>query len=347
MNSLHQYIQQGIRLSNDTVAIESLAAALSINPSGANSRANTLINVATESFCARWGIPRVVIATESFQTSAAKQASIVACEGVKEMVANAWRKFVEWLRGLIAKFKALFKKKQTRIEALRHNRFLFRAMVAANKKALNAVTIEGNWPYLVIDNKVDFNQVIDFLSGYGNNIITLSTRLMEQVRGLEEGQVISNKLEWEGKATTNHKAKEVTKGFVAAYPSNKYLIVNQEDGKTRLEFKHEEVNDSTIKDPIKISTESIEIGLRVAIDHCGNSTLMTVLEEITNIKDIEAHLKNNGVEEADIKNAADQLRTSVTNISRLMSQSSDIVLSTAESLVRLGMLYIKANVGKK
>ncbi len=346
MNSLHQYIQQGIRLSNDTVAIESLAAALSINPSGANSRANTLINVATESFCNRWGIPRVVIATESFQTSAAKQASIVACEGVKEMAANAWRKFIEWLRGLIAKFKALFKKNDNRVEKLRHNRTILSAMVAANKKPLNAVAIEGNWPYLVINNKVDFNQVIEFLSRYGDNMRVLSSKLQEQVRGLEKGQFVSAKSIWHG-ADKNHKALAGKDGFVVAFPSNKYLVLTEEDGKTRLEFKSEEVNESTIKDKIKIPMVSIDIGVSSALSHYEQLDLLKLLEEITNIKDIEAHLKSKGVEEADIKNAADQLRTTVTNISRLMSQSSDIVLSTAESLVRLGMLYIKANVGKK
>lgn len=247
MNSLHQYIQQGIRLSNDTVAIESLAAALSINPSGANSRANTLINVATESFCNRWGIPRVVIATESFQTSAAKQASIVACEGVKEMAANAWRKFVEWLKGLVNKIKAMFSRGEARGKTLSQQALELEKMLAKSGD-LPSRDLEGNWSKLTMDGEIGYQKPIAFLLPLLRDIDSFTTRTSEYIKASMAGKPATFDVPWQGpRSMRNHKIEGMNKPQLIAMPNNTILVIGDRNHKPVVEVKVEDPVKGTIK----------------------------------------------------------------------------------------------------
>ena len=247
MNSLHQYIQQGIQLSNDTVAIESLAAALSINPSGANSRANTLINVATESFCNRWGIPRVVIATESFQTSAAKQASIVACEGVKEMAANAWRKFVEWLKGLVNKIKAMFSRGEARGKTLSQQALELEKMLAKSGD-LPSRDLEGNWSKLTMDGEIGYQRPIAFLLPLLRDIDSFTTHTSEYIKASMAGKSAIFDVPWQGpRSMRNHKIDGMNKPQLITMPNNTILVIGDRNHKPVVEVKVEDPVKGTIK----------------------------------------------------------------------------------------------------
>ncbi len=257
MNSLHQYIQQGIRLSNDTVAIESLATALSINPSGANSRANTLINVATESFCNRWGIPRVVIATESFQTSAAKQASIVACEGVKEMAANAWRKFVEWLKGLVNKIKAMFSRGEARGKTLSQQALELEKMLAKSGD-LPSRDLEGNWSKLTMDGEIGYQRPIGFLLPLLRDIDSFTTHTSEYIKASMAGKSAIFDVPWQGPRSMRiHKIEGMNKPQLISMPNNTILVIGNRNRKPVVEVK--------VEDPVKGTIKSADLS---TIDKC-------------------------------------------------------------------------------
>lgn len=257
MNSLHQYIQQGIRLSNDTVAIESLATALSINPSGANSRANTLINVATESFCNRWGIPRVVIATESFQTSAAKQASIVACEGVKEMVANAWRKFIEWLNGLVAKFKAAFNHFRMRGKSLSEKADHLEKLIA-KAGDLKETELKGAWGKLTIDGVTSYQKPCAFLNNIHADAATFAKSTTAFINLSLDGKSTIYDVSWRGLISMHSRQIEgMNKPQIIAMPNNALLIIGMKDRKPVVEVR-----------PGEDSKGSIKSGNKAALDTC-------------------------------------------------------------------------------
>ena len=124
------YLKQGQRLSEETVAIESLASTLRQHSDVLDAKAYTLLNIATEGYCERWGIPRVTIATESFQNTARAQASIVATEGIIELAKAGWKRFIEWLKGLIDKIKALFKRGEARGKTLSQQALELEKMLA-------------------------------------------------------------------------------------------------------------------------------------------------------------------------------------------------------------------------
>ena len=247
MNSLHQYIQQGIRLSNDTVAIESLAAALSINPSGANSRANTLINVATESFCARWGVPRVMIATESFQSTARAQASVVACESIVELAKAAWRKFVEWLKGLVNKIKAMFSRGEARGKTLSQQALELEKMLAKSGD-LPSRDLEGNWSKLTMDGEIGYQKPVAFLLHLLRDIDSFTNRTSEYIKASMAGKPAIFDVPWQGpKSMRNHEIEGMNKPQLIAMPNNTILVIGDRNHKPVVEVKVEDPVKGTIK----------------------------------------------------------------------------------------------------
>lgn len=123
------YIKEGIRLSEDTVAVESLAVAFSAILASLRKRTR-LLNIVTQSYCNRWNVPRVVIATESFHSTARAQASVVACEGIVELAKAGWKRFIEWLKGLIGKVTTMINHFKARGKSLAQKADQLEALIA-------------------------------------------------------------------------------------------------------------------------------------------------------------------------------------------------------------------------
>ena len=339
MNSLHQYIQQGIQLSNDTVAIESLATALSINPSGANSRANTLINVATESFCNRWGIPRVVIATESFQTSAAKQASIVACEGVKEMAANAWRKFIEWLRGLIAKFKAKFEKNKVRNSILKVRAKKLTEEFEAIED-FHTVTVEGNWPTLVCDGKVSIGATQHFTKAVENDSKVIAKELTAYLNASLKGESSDFKPSlYAAKTNKNVKAYGVSNATVYTLPNNMYMAIGLSGIKPQLDFFPGE-STPEVKTKVTVSNQTSVLAtiqyINEAVEFLENQDVeykafIDLIEQLT--KSTELPFKKQFDTEDSKNYYTSAIRAAITCGSDYIQQTDRIVLSSVTGLM--------------
>ena len=291
MNSLHQYIQQGIRLSNDTVAIESLATALSINPSGANSRANTLINVATESFCNRWDIPRVMIATESFQSTARAQASIVACESIVELAKAAWRKFVEWLKGLVNKIKAMFSRGEARGKTLSQQALELEKMLAKSGD-LPSRDLEGNWSKLTMDSEIGYQKPIAFLLPLLRDIDSFTNRTSKYINASMAGKPATFDVPWQGpKSMRNHEIEGMNKPQLIAMPNNTILVIGDRNHKPVVEVKVEDPVKGTIKsaDLSTINKCLSAIGVGIGFLERRTSTFkefVTMIEHLTKTETI-------------------------------------------------------------
>ena len=101
----------GEQLVADTETMERVTdeVAASGAEGGLTEVGSRVANVAVEHYCTRWGIDRVVVASESFSTPGARMnATRIATESMVDTVAKGWDRFVEWLKALVKKLKAAF-----------------------------------------------------------------------------------------------------------------------------------------------------------------------------------------------------------------------------------------------
>ena len=241
------YLKQGQRLSEETVAIESLASTLRQHSDVLDAKAYTLLNIATEGYCERWGIPRVTIATESFQNTARAQASIVATEGIVELAKAGWKRFIEWLKGLIDKIKALFKRGEARGKTLSQQALELEKMLAKSGD-LPSRDLEGNWSKLTMDGEIGYQRPIGFLLPLLHDIDNFATRTSEYIKALMAGKSATFYVPWQGpRSMSNHEIEGMNKPQLIAMPNNTILVIGDRNHKPVVEVKVEDPVKGTIK----------------------------------------------------------------------------------------------------
>ena len=257
MDTLHHHLYVGKRLNEDLVALESLVSAVRKHPTAITSKTNTLLNIATESFAQRWDIPRVLIATESFQSTARAQASVVACESIVELAKAAWRKFVEWLKGLVNKIKAMFSRGEARGKTLSQQALELEKMLAKSGD-LPSRDLEGNWSKLTMDGEIGYKKPVAFLLPLLRDIDSFTTRTSEYIKASMAGKSATFDVPWQGpRSMRNHKIEGMNKPQLIAMPNNTILVIGNRNHKPVVEVK--------VEDPVKGTIKSADLS---TIDKC-------------------------------------------------------------------------------
>ncbi len=257
MDTLHHHLYVGKRLNEDLVALESLVSAVRKHPTAITSKTNTLLNIATESFAQRWDVPRVTIATESFQSTARAQASVVACESIVELAKTAWRKFVEWLKGLVNKIKAMFSRGEARGKTLSQQALELEKMLAKSGD-LPSRDLEGNWSKLTMDGEIGYQRPIGFLLPLLRDIDSFTTHTSEYIKASMAGKSAIFDVPWQGPRSMRiHKIEGMNKPQLIAMPNNTILVIGNRNRKPVVEVK--------VEDPVKGTIKSADLS---TIDKC-------------------------------------------------------------------------------
>ena len=236
----------GEQLVADTETMERVTdeVAASGAEGGLTEVGSRVANVAVEHYCTRWGIDRVVVASESFSTPGARMnATRIATESMVDTVAKGWDRFVEWLKALVKKLKAAFvhytgigKTLVSRGERLKAR--LDKGLGSRTTREFDA----GAWAAKVsINGKIDVAGTIEALSGIESQANTGAKSILDHLDSISKGNASQVPSVVLGKATQNKAALSVAGANgakVSALPGNSYLISYSREGQMHVELRN-------------------------------------------------------------------------------------------------------------
>ncbi len=184
--------RDGERLSQDIDGLEKTeeVVADSLEDGGINEAAARTVNVATESFCARWGIEMQRVATESFATGSRYQATKIACESLSETVSKGWETFKSWVKAASDKRKDLWAK------YVNLGSKLLKRVEKARKRLVDIdwdrkVDYDENYMYehygLLMAGKIDTDGVIKYLQDFGKDVTKVGKKVTDALTLMKIG----------------------------------------------------------------------------------------------------------------------------------------------------------------
>ncbi len=199
-----------------------------------------LIDVATESFCARWDIPRAAVACEAMAYATPSVRANVACEGIMDTIKAGIKKLIEFINNVILKIKTFFgsvvdypSKILKRAEALEK---------VANERANNEFNRKkwsvGSWANNVsvggeYNPKQIFNQpgrIIQTSEYIFEDLVILANNIVDKVDATNAKSTLARmKMRFFGNATLPKQARDklspsAKDARVVAFPGELYLI---------------------------------------------------------------------------------------------------------------------------
>lgn len=184
--------RDGVRLSQDIDGLEKTeeVVADSLEDGGINEAAARTVNVATESFCARWGIEMQRVAVESFATGSRYQATKIACESLSETVSKGWETFKSWVKAASDKRKDLWAK------YVNLGSKLLKRVEKARKRLVDIdwdrkVDYDENYFYehygLLLAGKIDTDGVIKYLQDFGKDVTKVGKKVTDALTLMKIG----------------------------------------------------------------------------------------------------------------------------------------------------------------
>ena len=199
-----------------------------------------LIDVATESFCARWDIPRAAVACEAMAYATPSVRANVACEGIMDTIKAGIKKLIEFINNVILKIKTFFgsvvdypSKILKRAEALEK---------VANERAKNEFNRKkwsvGSWANNVsvggeYNPKQIFNQpgrIIQTSEYIFEDLVILANNIVDKVDATNAKSTLARmKMRFFGNATLPKQARDklspsAKDARVVAFPGELYLM---------------------------------------------------------------------------------------------------------------------------
>ena len=229
---LDQLLADGETLEQDTRMVEAVAdeVAATASEGGMTESAARIAEVAVESYCSRWGISRIKVASESFGSRSNRmKATAIAMEGIGETIASGWDKFVKFVKALVERFTKAFKHYTGLGLSIKEKAEKLKAKVGASKVgAAKSDKIKGGFlSQLVIAGKLDPKAVISCAHKLGGEVNTVANQLSTYV-----GAIIDNKTTKLPtiKLGQTAKAPGAAAGAAAyALPGSIYLIVTENE----------------------------------------------------------------------------------------------------------------------
>ena len=199
-----------------------------------------LIDVATESFCARWDIPRAAVACEAMAYATPSVRANVACEGIMDTIKAGIKRLIEFIKSVIGKLKSFFKtveelpdkliERATKLESIATER----ADKEFNRKKwsvgswANNVSVGGEY-----NPKQIFNQpgrIIQTSEYIFEDLVILANNIVDKVDATNAKSMLARmKMRFFGNATLPKQARDklspsAKDARVVAFPGELYLI---------------------------------------------------------------------------------------------------------------------------
>ncbi len=184
--------RDGVRLSQDIDGLEKTeeVVADSLEDGGINEAAARTVNVATESFCARWGIEMQRVATESFATGSRYQATKIACESLSETVSKGWETFKSWVKAASDKRKDLWAK-YVNLGSRLQKRILKARRRLTDVDWSKKVDYDENYFYessgLLLNGKIDTDGVIKYLEDFSKDVTKVGKKVTDTLSLMKIG----------------------------------------------------------------------------------------------------------------------------------------------------------------
>lgn len=185
---LETLIDDGQELAEDTDNVEQLQETIedTEEEGGIDETTAEVAEIATEAFCAKWGIRRQSIGKENFADSVTRvQATRVAVEGLGDAIKGLWERFLQLINSIIAKAKDMMLNFSNAGSRLQKRAVKLRSQFVAKFKGevkLDAAELTGKWiKFCVFDDAIDSAKLIDFAkdSAAGTAIANASAAFMD------------------------------------------------------------------------------------------------------------------------------------------------------------------------
>ena len=290
--------QDADELEEDTRSMENMegAVAEAAEEGGLDETAARITEVAMESYCARWGIQRIRVATESFAGGARVQATQVALEGIGDSIKGAFESFGKWVQEIVNKMRDFWVKYINAGKAVKKRAQKLKQRVARGLGEMKSSEIGGSWQRAaLINQKTDIKGVMHFIDNCDKGIAGFSKKLEDAVslikfggdlvfQHIDASQVINQalkvangvfvsatvtntQLRGAGRVPANAKNVEI---FAA--PGEGYFVsyTNPDDGRKSVTFAQHEVGQKHRTHDVKTPTSSeIDIAIEKLLK-CGD-----------------------------------------------------------------------------
>lgn len=157
---------QGEMLDDDIAGMEEQHEVLntSLQAGGMTPVGIMAVHKAVSRYANKYGIRTQAVAQEDFDDTASReQATNVAMEGLKEMVANAWTSFMKWLRDIIAKGKEKLAGFTNAGKSIKKRAEKLEEAIAKGFGVKDKDKVSGGWiKSCVIDEKVNWTGTLEF-----------------------------------------------------------------------------------------------------------------------------------------------------------------------------------------
>ena len=199
-----------------------------------------LIDVATESFCARWDIPRAAVACEAMAYATPSVRANVACEGIMDTIKAGIKRLIEFIKSVIGKLKSFFKTVEELPDKLieRATKLESVATERADKEFNRKKWSVGSWANNVsvggeYNPKQIFNQpgrIIQTSEYIFEDLVILANNIVDKVDATNAKSTLARmKMRFFGNATLPKQARDklspsAKDARVVAFPGELYLI---------------------------------------------------------------------------------------------------------------------------
>ena len=190
-SELDSLLADGETLEQDTRMVESVAdeVAGSAAEGGLTETAARVAEVAVESYCQRWHISRIKVASESFAARSDRmKATKIAMEGLVETIAKGWDAFVKYLKALCVRLKEAFKHYTGLGKTLGEKVDTALAKVKAGLGEMKDKTVSGSFiPQLAVGSHLDIRNTLQTISALPADVEKSEKSLKMILDNIENG----------------------------------------------------------------------------------------------------------------------------------------------------------------
>ena len=287
-NELDALLADGETLEQDTRMVEAVAdeVAGSAAEGGLTETAARVAEVAVESYCRRWNISRIKVASESFAARGDRmKATKIAMEGLVETIAKGWDAFVKYLKALCVRLKEAFKHYTGLGKTLSEKVDSALAKVKAGLGEMKDKTVSGSFiPQLAVGSHLDIRSTLQTIDKLPTDVENSEKTLKLILENIEIGasNTLSRARPGSGHPLTIGIADKTKAGsatgvdFVNSIPGG-YMLLVKEDKLSLIHVDMEKKQES-LPTPNAVMIEDLLKSAKVALSVIdGSNNALTSL----------------------------------------------------------------------
>ena len=341
---IDQAMANGDRLASDISDLQTIHSVVadSIGDGGAEESARRVIDVAVESFCKRWDIPHVKVATESFSSSKMLRTR-VACESIVEAISKGFNALITWIREICKKIATWFK-----------GLFSLTTRLESRVKSLESVidhlgdkdgkfSIDGN-ENIYFNGVPDVDAIIKYVGKMNDHtkmmvadtVDTIWVQRADLLRHWRDGFKEKLNLTWVWEKTLYRTVSKIIEDYgldVKAYrgvcpmPGENYLFMFEHEGQTKIQYIHG-VRPSEKHEAERPTKENLKEALEAAAAYVKmyKERIAESHEFVHKLTTLEAMLEQTVKASKDAKddNTKELFQQSIKNLRQVIANSQSI-----------------------